>query len=225
MHRIELSPALIDYLAAARDGGLGAFGEIDPARTAHIVVDLQNGFMEKGAPVEIAVARAIVPTVNAISAAVRTAGATNIFLRFASPPDSLERWSNFYPRLPEAKREAHIRAFTPGDHYWALWPELDVADGEVVLDKQRFSAFTPGTCDLDKVLRERGIDTLIITGTTTNCCCESTARDAMQLNYRVLFVSDATAAASDAEHNATLNNLASIFADVLPAEAVIGLLA
>ena len=50
----------------------------------------------------------------------------------------------------------------------------------------------------------RGIDTLIIVGTATNVCCESTARDAMMLNYKVFFVSDANACRTDEEHNATL---------------------
>jgi len=57
--------------------------------------------------------------------------------------------------------------------------------------------------------------TLIITGTLTNCCCESTARDAMQMNYKIIFVSDANAALTDAAHNATLENMAMLFADVM----------
>ncbi|MFX8988223.1 cysteine hydrolase, partial [Acinetobacter baumannii] len=77
-------------------------------------------------------------------------------------------------------------------------------------------------CDLHQILRDRQIDTLIVTGTLTNCCCESTARDAMQLNYKVIFVSDANAALSDAEHNATLNNMAALFADVMSTAEVIG---
>jgi len=53
---------------------------------------------------------------------------------------------------------------------------------------------------------------LIITGTLTNVCCESSARDAYMLGYKVLFASDATAAVSDAEHNAALTNLRLNFA-------------
>jgi ureidoacrylate peracid hydrolase len=70
------------------------------------------------------------------------------------------------------------------------------------------------------MLRDAGIDTLIISGTLTNCCCESTARDAMQLNYRVIFVSDANAALSDAEHNATLTNMTALFCDVMATDEV-----
>jgi ureidoacrylate peracid hydrolase len=65
---------------------------------------------------------------------------------------------------------------------------------------------------------------VLITGTLTNCCCESTARDAMQFNYRVLFVADANAALTDAEHAATLHSMAFVFADLYDTEEVLPLL-
>ena len=74
---------------------------------------------------------------------------------------------------------------------------------------------------MHEYLQERGIDTLIITGTLTNCCCESTARDAMQMNYKIIFVADANAALTDAAHNATLDNMLMLFADVMTTEEVL----
>jgi ureidoacrylate peracid hydrolase len=71
-------------------------------------------------------------------------------------------------------------------------------------------------------LQARGIDTLIITGTATNVCCESTARDAMQMNYKIIFVADGNAALTDAEHNATLNNMVALFADVMTTDELVG---
>ena len=215
MHKIELNPELIKMLTAERGGHLHIFDQLDPARTTHVIVDMQNGFMEQGAPVEVPTAREIVPNVNAISAAVRKAGGTNIFIRFTTPPNALNDWSSFYARFNPAARKAHQEAFAPGAHYWQYWPELDIRDNDLKVDKGRFAAFIPGTCDLHQILQDRGIDTLIISGTLTNCCCESTARDAMQFNYKVIFVSDANAALSDAEHNATLNNMCALFADVM----------
>jgi ureidoacrylate peracid hydrolase len=76
------------------------------------------------------------------------------------------------------------QAFTPGDFGHALYPELDVAEGDLRVRKTRFSALIQGSSDLDALLRARGIDTLIVVGTATNVCCESTARDAMMLNYK-----------------------------------------
>src|SRR5258708_30489438 len=75
------------------------------------------------------------------------------------------------------------------------------------------------------MLMARGIYTLIITGTATNVCCESTARDAMQMNYKVIFIADGNATNTDAEHNATLNNMAALFADVMTTQELIGFLA
>ena len=82
----------------------------------------------------------------------------------------------------------------------------------------------PGASDLHQVLQDRGIDTLIITGTLSNCCCESTARDAMQMNYKLIFVSDANAALTDAAHNATLDNMCMLFADVMSTQEVLGVI-
>ncbi|HEY1726406.1 MAG TPA: isochorismatase family cysteine hydrolase [Steroidobacteraceae bacterium] len=224
MHTIALDPALIQRLTAERGGRLHIFDDLDPARTAHLIIDMQNGFMEAGAPVEVPIAREIVPTVNAISAAVREAGGVNIYVRFTTPTDAFEQWSSFYARFPAAVGQAHQAAFAPGAHYWQLWPTLDVRDDDLKVNKGRFAAFIPGTCDLHATLQGRGIDTVIITGTLTNCCCESTARDAMQFNYKVIFVSDANAALSDAEHNATLNNMCALFADVMSSDEVIAAL-
>jgi ureidoacrylate peracid hydrolase len=95
---------------------------------------------------------------------------------------------------------------------------------DALIVKKRFSAFIQGSSDINHVLHAAGIDTVIIAGTVTNVCCESSARDAMMLNYRVVFVADATAALSDAEHNATLINMVRVFADVRTANEVIGML-
>ena len=222
MHNILLDPDLVSRLKSERGGQLHTIQAIDPARTAHIVIDMQNGFMEPGAPVEVPMARAIVPQVNRISAAMRAAGGLNVFVSFTTPATALDSWSSFYRRFPEEERRAHQRAFEHGAHHWQLWSGLDVDDAvDLRIEKQRFGAFIPGTCDLDEFLRARDIDTLIISGTLSNCCCESTARDAMQLNYQVIFVSDANAALTDAEHGATLNNMAALFADVMDVEEIV----
>jgi len=113
------------------------------------------------------------------------------------------------------------KAFARDAHYWQLWPELEVAGSDHIVEKTRFGAFVPGASTLHELLQTHRIDTLIITGTLTNCCCESTARDAMQMNYKVIFVSDANAALTDAAHNATLENMATSFADVMTTSEVL----
>jgi len=88
---------------------------------------------------------------------------------------------------PIANRDALVDG-TPGVD---IYPDLAPAPGEHIIKKHRYSGFF-GT-DLDIILREWGIDTVIICGTTTENCCQATALDAMFRDYRVVFLSDATA--------------------------------
>ena len=222
MHTIRISPEAQAFARAQRGGAEHMFGTLDLSRTAHLIIDMQNGFMEPGAPVEVPVARDIVPNVNAISRAVRAAGGTNVFLRMTVDEESLKSWSNWFRYFHTPGSTAGFEeSFGRGKHHWTLWPDLDVADADLKVDKTRFGAFVPGASDLHAVLQARGIDTLIVTGTLSNCCCESTARDAMQMNYKLIFVTDANAAMTDAAHNATLDNMCMIFADVRPTAEVL----
>jgi ureidoacrylate peracid hydrolase len=190
-----------------------------------VVVDMQNGFMEPGAPVEVPCARDIVDQINAISAAVRAGGGVNVFLRMTATEESLTSWSNWFRYFHSpASTAGMLEAFAPGAHHWQLWPDLDVQDADVKVEKTRFGAFVPGASKLHETLQARGIDTLIITGTLTNCCCESTARDAMQMNYKLIFVADANAALTDAAHNGTLDNMCMLFADVMTTDEVLGVI-
>jgi ureidoacrylate peracid hydrolase len=112
-------------------------------------------------------------------------------------------------------------AFAEGSYGHALWSDLEVLPADVPVNKRRFSAFVPGSSNLHELLQARNIDTLIITGTATNVCCESTARDAMMMNYKVIFVADGTATYNDEEHNATLGIMLAMFADVMTTDEVV----
>lgn len=215
--------AILDQLAEMRGGVRNVFEQIDPRRTVHLVVDMQNGFVAEGAPVEVTAARGIIDQINAISAAMRAAGGTNIFLRYTTPKDWDTAWTVFWERMGVASA-AHREAFTPGNRYHDLWPQIDFGEGDLLVDKDRFSAFTGGTSELPQILRDLDIDTVIITGTLTNCCCECAARDAMQHNYRVIMAADANAALSDTDHAATLHTLGMIFADLRSADELVAML-
>jgi ureidoacrylate peracid hydrolase len=224
MHKIEMSHEILNRIKRLR-GPFHIFDNLDPARTAHIIVDLQNGFMEPGAAVELPVARDIVPNVNEICKAVRAAGGINVFVRFLIDEQTQVSWSSYFTAFASPqRRDAVIETFCRDCHGFALWSGLDVTPQDLIVDKTRFGAFVPGASPLHEILQERGIDTLIITGTATNVCCESTARDAMQMNYKVIFVADGNAALTDAEHNATLNNMAVRFADVMTTSELVGFL-
>jgi ureidoacrylate peracid hydrolase len=225
MHKIAIPQAAIDRVLKRRDP-LHVFNDLDPARTAHLVVDLQNGFMAPGQPAEIPMAREIVPNVNRISAALRAAGGLVVYIQNTIDAAAKEAWSNWFTFMSGQRRQASMdAAFADGSYGHSLWPGLDVLPNDLKLKKNRFGAFVPGSSRLHAVLQERGIDTVIITGTATNVCCESTARDAMMMNYKVIFVSDGTATYNDEEHNATLGIMLAMFADVMTTNEVVSCLA
>jgi len=224
MHKVAIPPYVIGRVLERR-GRLNPFDGLDPARTALIVVDLQNGFMAPGQPAEIAPAREIVPNVNRLAAATRAAGGTVVWIQNTITPESEKSWSIYLGNFANEDWGLRMRrAFTPGDFGHALYPSLEVRPSDLTVRKTRFSAFVPGASELDSILRGRGIDTLIVVGTATNVCCESTARDAMMLNYKVFFVSDANACRTDEEHNATLAILLMMFADVRSTDEMVNLL-
>ena len=112
----------------------------------------------------------------------------------------------------------------PGSLGHELWAELDARPEDVTVQKTRFSAFIQGSSNLEALLRARGIDTVIVTGTVTNVCCESTARDAMMRNFRTIMVTDANAANNDALHNASLAAFYLKFGDIMGTDMLVGLL-
>jgi ureidoacrylate peracid hydrolase len=225
VHEKSIYPSVIERVAQRR-GGLPVFDRLDSRRTAHIVVDLQNGFMAPGAVAEIGEAREVVPVVNRISEAVRAAGGLVVYIQNTFDEEAIRTWSVFFDHFcSPARRARMIEAFTPGNEGHALWPGLEVLPEDLQVRKRRFGAFAPGASDLHAILQQRGVDTLIITGTASQVCCESTARDAMMLNYKVFFVADGNATFTDQEHNATLSAMAYTFCDVIDSDALIALIA
>ena len=160
---------------------------IDPKKTAMIVVDMQNDFIAPGAAMETPAARALVPKLVDALRICRDTGIKVIYTAHVHRRDGSDMglFDDMHP--PIANRAALVDG-TPGVD---IYPELAPAPDEHVIKKHRYSGFF-GT-DLDMILREWGVDTVIISGTTTENCCHATARDAMFRNYRVVFLSDATA--------------------------------
>lgn len=224
MHTIAI-PDYVLQRVVERRGKVRLFEALEPARTALIVVDLQNGFMAPGQPAEIPYAREIVPNVNRIGRALRAAGGQVVYIQNTITEATQAGWCVWFDNFTRGEfRERMIAAFARGSFGHALYPELEVMPQDWRVEKQRFGAFVEGSSGLHAQLQERGIDTLIIVGTATNVCCRSTARDAMMMNYKVVFVSDANACRTDEEHNATLGNILALFGDVQSTQDVIAAL-
>jgi len=130
-------------------------------------------------------------------------------------------WSVAYELPTPEFRDNRIAALSEGTIGHELWPELHVRPEDEIIKKYRYSAFMPGTCDLPDRLRARGCDTVLITGTVTNVCCESSARDANMTNFRTIMVSDGNAALSQEEHNGSLTAFYNTFGDVMDTDMII----
>lgn len=218
--KVEIRPAIVERVLARR-GRLHLYDALDPRRSALLVIDMQNAFVAPGAPIEVPSARAIVAPINRLAAELRRRGVTVIWVTHENRADGTD-WAGFFDAFVAPGRRAEAAAaLARGSKLQALWPELEVAPSDLRAAKNRYSALIKG--DLDRTLRERGIDTLLIAGTKTNVCVECTARDAMMLDYKVVLLSDCTAALSDDEHRTTLENVIQQFGDVLTADEAVAL--
>jgi ureidoacrylate peracid hydrolase len=209
-----ISAVVLERLTNKR-GRRHPFAAIDCSRTAHLVVDMQSAFLSPGAPLEIPSTRGIVNSINRISRALRSKGGLIVYLQHTVDDSDLSDWSVYYHAIVSARRRSMLsESLRTGSSGHAIWHGLDVQAQDWLVQKHRFGAFMSNSSDLHSRLQAQNIDTVIISGTATNCCCESTARESMALNYRTFVVGDATATDTDDEHNASLSMLLNTFADV-----------
>lgn len=218
----ELPEAVLARARRRRDE-LHFIKKLVPQRTVLLVIDMQNAYLRKGAPAYVANAADIVPNINRLAAALRGAGGTVVWIL-----NTLGERADDWPPYKNFRRadllDAMVTALTPGNPDHDLWAGVHFHSRDLKLQKTRYSAMIQGSSDLDARLRASGIDTVVITGTLTNVCCESTARDAMMLNYDVLVVADGTAAHSAEEHGASLGSIYAAFGDVMSTSEVVALL-
>jgi len=204
-----------------RRGRMRVFTDLDPAKMALVIVDMQNVFCQPGGALEIAPSRDTADNINQLSTACREVNIPVIWIRSYHPPGGAD-WRMFFDYFitPERGEMAakQLEESNPGS---AIYSEMIVDPKDYIVNKIRYSAMIAGSSNLERLLRSLKRDTVIICGTRSNVCCESTARDAMMLDFKVLFVSDGTSAMSAEEHQATLDTLAQSFADVVTTEEVL----
>lgn len=180
---------------------------LPPAHTALVVIDVQTDFAapfgllgQVGA--DLSTVEPALDRIEALIAAARKAGATVAFMRVVTRPETDP------PALKTLMRrrgipggEAICRIADGGADYYRVVPE----PGDIEIEKLMFNSFHK--TDLDEQLRARGIETLVMTGFSTDCCVDQTARDAFHRDYNVFVVSDACAAYEPDLHSGTLNVL------------------
>ncbi|PWT91516.1 MAG: cysteine hydrolase [Proteobacteria bacterium] len=223
MHKIELNASVVETTMARR-GKRHVFCDLVPKQTALLVVDLQRAYLDEGLNNSFCChALDIVPNVNRIANALRRAGGTVAWIQNTATEETLTSWSTYNGRIMSAaRRDKRFEGIRDGSPGHALWPGLDVQGADLIIKKTRYSAFIRGSSDLEPQLRRRNIDTLVVTGTGTGTCCESTARDGMMLNFATIMISDGNACASDEEHNAALTAFYRNFGDIMTTDEIIG---
>lgn len=191
----------------SRRGRRHGYEWLNPARTALIVVDMVPFFLN-----ESAYARGIVPNIESLAHALRARHGTVAWVLPAAHHPSPASLELLGPMAAELFRTSG----GDGPLETRIWQEFNVRVDDVLVEKSAASAFFPGLCELHARLQDRNIETVLITGTVANVCCESTARDASTLGYRTIMVADGNAAQRDQDLNATLHVFYRTFGDVRP---------
>jgi len=208
-------PEAIVRKVVARRGRLHAFEGLEPPRTALVVIDLDTATV--GASEDC---RRLVTRVNELAAAVRRTGGVVAWVLSRMPVMP----KHFAAILGGELATKYFNDGQANGGGTTLWHELQASPRDLVAVKSGASAFFPGKCNLKEQLDPLGIDTLLIAGAVTNICCESSARDAAELEYKVIMVSDALSGHAHGLHEATLATFYRIFGDVRPSAEIIELL-
>jgi nicotinamidase-related amidase len=209
-------PEKIVNKVVERRGRLHAFETIDAAKTALVVIDLDEATVGRGGDEMTSV----VSNVNAVARVLRSAGGVVAWV--LSQMDTMN--PNFAAILGIDLATMYFIESQPEGPGSRLWQGLESQEGDLFAKKSGASAFFPGKCDLQERLRPLGVDTLLIAGAVTNVCCESSARDATELGYKVVMISDALSGHAHGLHEATLATFYRTFGDVRPSGEIIQLL-
>ena len=216
VHPFEWPQYVLDRVMAKR-GQLNVYPSFSAAETALLVIDMQNFYVA-----EVPTARAIVPHINRLAAALRQQGGTVAWVNMTAGKGGDSLWSTYHDHFFTTEKAArHRDQLSEGSAGHALYPALMSQPSDWLVWKTRFSPFIAGSSNLDSMLRARRIRNLIVVGTAINMCCETAARDAMMLDYRVIMVADACAARYDEDHMAGLTSFYQSFGDVRQTQEVI----
>jgi ureidoacrylate peracid hydrolase len=223
MHNVAIRQEIVDRVMKRR-GRLHWFDTLDPTTTALVVIDMQDTFCAEGAPAEVPVSRSIVEPINKLARQLRPMGVPVIWILHANVQHGGRSDAELYFNhvVSDEVRARTIESLAPGRQ--RVYGGLEQGNDDLTVMKNRYSALISGASQLERILRNLGIDTVLIAGTKTNVCCESTARDAMMLDFKVVMLSDCCAALSDEEHLATLENIIQQFGDVMTSDEAIELL-
>jgi ureidoacrylate peracid hydrolase len=211
-------PAYVIERVMAKRGRLAVFDRFDARKTALLVIDMQNFYVG-----EIPSVLAIIPNINRMAKRMRELGGLVVWVGMSAGKDGRSDWRIYHEHFFTPERGANHRdQLSPGHPGHEFHADLQIDPHDTIVYKSRFSPFIAGASNIQDVLKARGIENLVVAGTATNMCCESAARDAMMLDYKVVMVADANGARYDDDHLAGLTSFYQSFGDVRTTDEVIG---
>lgn len=192
--------------------------QLDKDNAALIVIDMQNSFCKADGKVadiglDTTACQAVISPCSDVLSIARGAAIPIIFTRYVYAPDYADGGVMIEHLMPQLK---DVEALQTGSSDADIVPELTPASGEHIIDKNRPSAFY-GT-RLDELLATLDRRQLLVCGVTTNCCVESTVRDASHRDMQVFVVGDACAELDAQRHAVSLQTMDMLFADVIAVE-------
>jgi nicotinamidase-related amidase len=186
----------------------------DTRKTALLVVDMQNGFLKPGTPIYLPGGEKIIPATKRVAEACRDAGMLVIFTQMFHHYPPRPYFFVFPDRKPN-----DIPYLRDGSPWAEIHEDFRPLDGYVLVRKQRYGSFT--NTELEWILTAKGIETVIIAGVTTNVCCFTTATQAFERGYYVVFLSDCTATYDELRHEGTLRTIDHSFGIVAKSQEII----
>lgn len=205
--------------------------QLDPARAALLVIDMQNDFCKPdgffaGAGHDVSTCQTAVDRTAKLLEELRPLGIPVLWSQSINPAPPVYKLPPRRFRRPRESPEfvtsvGGTNCFEAGTWGASIVDDLEVRPGDVVIEKSRYNMFH--RTSLEDELRARGIDTLLVSGVTTNCCVESTTRDGFMRDYAMLVLSDCVAAFGNEWdlHEASLRNLDLFFAVVATADEAV----
>jgi ureidoacrylate peracid hydrolase len=213
---MEMPSYVIDRVMKKR-GRLRIFEHFEARETALVVIDMQKFYVT-----DVPSAVAIVPQINRLATGLRDKGGTVAWVKMTAGEGGRSLWPLYHDYFfSEQAAARHRDNLTVGAEGHDLYPDLDAREGDCYASKSRFSAFIPGKSDLPQKLEALGIKNVIIAGVLTNFCCETSARDAMMLDFKVVMASDANAARFEEDHNIGFSTVFQSFGDVLTTNEIL----
>ena len=197
--------------------------DIDPSRTALIVVDMQNDFVRVGAPLEVPDARDTIQPIRSTIDLFHRLQRPVVFTRFIAGPKEtlLWKWSPELRPPVNCCKPGFLRRYGDAEgelNCIAVIDALTVQPGDYVVDKYWYGAFF--RTNLHDILLSEHVDTTVVCGTVTQICVEETARESFHLGLKTVVLSDCVSSYDPGMHAATLKNFSLKFGRVLDSRAL-----